>query len=177
MIQEQSDKLNQVPAQSADQVSRWTIRRKLTAIIMCTSLTVLILAGGILVLWDRHVQRQNMIRDLEIQAEISAENCTAAVQFQDAEGAQETLRAFRVKSSIEYVCVLDQTGKILADFKSDTEYQNNQEEHIKKCKLSASDLERLAVEEHYFDNKYLILSKEIRLEGEAIGRIIFYSNP
>lgn len=155
---------------------RWTIRTKLTLVIMCTSLTALVLAGMIFLLWDRQLQRKNMIRDLEIHAEIAADSCKAAVQFGDVAGAHETLHIFRVKPTIEYIVILDRDRRIFADFYQGTEHSQHQKEQIERLKCLGIDLDRLAKEPYYFSDRFLVLSKEITLENEPIGEIIVCSN-
>ncbi len=155
---------------------RWTIRRKLTGVIMGTSLAALILAGGIFLLWDRQVQRQGLIRDLQVQAQIAAENCKAAVQFNDIEGAQQTLQVFRVKPTIEYVCVLNRTDELFTDFYQGLELQKQNQQSMERFKNFGIDLKILAQKEYYFTDRFLILSEKIVLENESIGRIILCSN-
>jgi signal transduction histidine kinase/DNA-binding NarL/FixJ family response regulator/HPt (histidine-containing phosphotransfer) domain-containing protein len=162
--------------EKANRIFHWTIRRKLTTVIMCTSLTALILAGVIFLLWDRQVQRQSLIRDLEIQAEIAAENCKAALQFGDVDGAQETLHVFKVKPTIEYVGILNQAGEIFADFYQGTEHLSHTHDNVEKLACLGIDLNRLIAEKYYFSDTFLIFSREIILDEEEIGRIFLCSN-
>ncbi|MEJ5260469.1 MAG: ATP-binding protein [Anaerohalosphaeraceae bacterium] len=155
---------------------RWTIRRKLTCVIMGTSLTALILAGGIFLLWDRQVQRQGLIRDLQVQAQIAAENCKAAVQFKDVEGAQETLQIFRGKPTIEYVCVLDRNNELFTDFYQGLEHQKHLHQGTERLKCFGIDLTILSEKDYYFTDTFLVLSQKIVLENEQIGRIVLCSN-
>lgn len=146
---------------------------------MCTSLTALILAGGIFLLWDRRVQRQTMIGDLEVQARMAAESCSSILQFGEGfeEEGQKALQVFRVKPTIEYVCILDQNDSIFADFYQGTEHKDHQTTNQERLECLGIDLNRLVSEEYYFSDTFLILSQGIRnVDGEVIGKMIFCSN-
>jgi len=155
---------------------RWTIRRKLICVIMGTSVTALILAGLIFLLWDWQVQRQGLIRDMRVQAEIAAENCKAAVQFGDVDGAKQTLQVFRVKPTVEYVCILNQEDEIFADFYQGTLHKNHSHEGAEKLKCLGIDLKELSEKDYYFTKEFLVLSQKIVLDGEPIARILVCSN-
>jgi signal transduction histidine kinase/CheY-like chemotaxis protein len=155
---------------------RWTIRRKLTVVIMGTSLAALVLAGGIFLLWDRQVQREGLIRDLQVQAQIAAENCKAALQFGDVDSARQTLQIFRVKPTIEYVCVLNNAEEIFADFYQGKGSQNCAKERFCKLASFGIQLKRFSEKDYYFTDAFLILSQKIILDNEQIGRIILCSN-
>jgi signal transduction histidine kinase/DNA-binding NarL/FixJ family response regulator/HPt (histidine-containing phosphotransfer) domain-containing protein len=160
----------------AGRMFHWTIRRKLTTVIMCTLTTALVLAGVIFLLWDRQVQRQSLIRDLEMQAEIAAANCKAAIQFRDVDDAQKTLHVFEAKTTIEYVAVLDQAGEIFTDFYQGTEHLNHTYQNAEKLACLGIDLKRLSAEKYYFSDVFLIFSHPITLENEKIGQIVLCSN-
>jgi hypothetical protein len=54
-----------------------------------------------------------MIRSMSIQAEMTAQNCTAALVFEDADRATETLRTYAAKQTIANACVYKSTESIL----------------------------------------------------------------
>lgn len=70
-----------------------SIGRKLLLVIMLTSMTAVVLASGSLLLNDYLSFRKGMARDLSVVSRIIAENLNAALYFQDAGAAEETLSA------------------------------------------------------------------------------------
>ena len=65
-----------------------TIKRKLTVIMMFTCLVGLLVVGAGFITCDFIQLRQNMMRSLSVQAEIMANNCKAALAFDDPEDAR-----------------------------------------------------------------------------------------
>ncbi|TVM31562.1 sensor histidine kinase [Oceanidesulfovibrio marinus] len=70
-----------------------SIGRKLLLVIMFTSMTAVILASTTLLLNDYLSFRKGMERDLDVISRIIAGNLNAALYFQDAGAAEETLSA------------------------------------------------------------------------------------
>ncbi len=163
-------------SEKAGRILHWTIRRKLTTVIMSTSLAALILAGLIFLLLDRQSLRKSLIRDLEMQAKITAENCKAALQFDDVEGANETLRVFEAKPTIEYVVILYKSGEIFTDFYQGIQSHGHTEKHADKLADMGIDTARLAAQPYYFSDVFLVYSHSIMLDNEKTGQIILCSN-
>jgi signal transduction histidine kinase/CheY-like chemotaxis protein len=81
-------------------ISNLTIRRKLLALLMGACLVALLISGGIMVAWDQYAFRRNMVRDVQVQAVMAAENCSTAVQRGDSRAAMALLASFASKPSI-----------------------------------------------------------------------------
>ncbi len=94
---------------------RSTIRGKLTRILMLTSAIGLLLAGASLAIYDISRFKSQLVRDLEIMAELLAINCSAPIDFDDAEVADEVLAALRTKDGVLGARVFAD-GKLLASF-------------------------------------------------------------
>jgi len=148
---------------------QFTIRQKLTVIIMSTSLVSLILAGIAFLLWDRLTQRRAMVRDLMVQAEMTAENCIGGVQFGDEGYIRGALKIFSVKPSIRYAAVLTPDGSLLGDYRSVESRGKVDEEAVGLLK-------NMMDGEYRFARDSLLISKNIMLDGEVIGRILFQSD-
>lgn len=93
------------------------IRRKVVAIIMVTAAGALLLAGVILLVADLLSFRREMKTDLATLAEIVASNMTAALTFDDARAAGETLSALKAKRPLIAAAVYRETGEILATYR------------------------------------------------------------
>lgn len=96
--------------------SNRTIREKLILVIMTSSLAALVITGGAFSLWSYLSFRDNLIRTLRIQAEMTAQNCIAAVMFNDANRAAETLQTYAAKPSITNACIYTTEGEHFASY-------------------------------------------------------------
>ncbi len=96
--------------------SNRTIREKLILVIMTSSLAALVITGGAFSLWSYLSFRDNLIRTLRIQAEMTAQNCAAAVMFNDANRAAETLQTYAAKPSITNACIYTTEGDHFASY-------------------------------------------------------------
>jgi signal transduction histidine kinase len=92
------------------------IRRKLIVITMLTTAVALLLAGTAIVLCDSFLFRGYLERDLSTLAQITADNCTAALQFEDPQTASEVLHALRAKPHLVAACVYRSTNTVLATY-------------------------------------------------------------
>lgn len=89
------------------------IRRKLVLIIMLTVGGALLLAGAGLLVLDYFRFREEMVTDLRALAEIIAQNSTAALTFEDARAAQETLSALKSKPEVLGAALYNADGEML----------------------------------------------------------------
>jgi PAS domain S-box-containing protein len=140
-----------------------TIRCKLVLVIMATCLVALILSGTSMVVMERIVFRRFMADFLMTQAEMTAENCKAALAFEDKNAAADALRALHVEPSISLGYVSDKDGNLLADYHRD---QIHMDPHLEEPKEDG----------YSFNGGILTVYKRITLDGERIGRICLQSD-
>src|SRR4051812_5925118 len=95
-------------------VHNLSIRRKQTLIIMLTSTAALLLACAAFILYDVIHFRAELTQRVSSIAAILANNSTAAVDFNDAKAAEETLDGLRTESEIIRACVYDRKGEPFA---------------------------------------------------------------
>src|SRR6267154_1100961 len=93
-----------------------SIMRKQTLIIMLISGTALLLACAAFAVFDFVSSRRDMVGDLSTHAQIIGNNCTAALDFNDTKGAQETLAALGADSYIRGAAVYTRDGHVFALF-------------------------------------------------------------
>lgn len=144
-----------------------TIRHKLSLIIMFTCACALLLAGTVLILWGRVTFRRDMVSNLSTLAEVTGENCKAALAFEDAEDATETLKALRTQPSIVFATVHTKTGESFANYiraGSDSDVISKHQTVIHQKN------------DHRFSNGKLIVFKSIVLDGETIGTLRLQSD-
>ena len=111
---------HEIPHGLADQIARRMkdapIRRKLVLITMVTTAIALLLAGTTIVICDSFLFRDYLQRDLSALARITADNSTAALEFEDPQAASEILHALHAKSHLVSACIYRTDGTVLATY-------------------------------------------------------------
>jgi PAS domain S-box-containing protein len=92
------------------------IRRKLMVIIMSVTGASLAISGLALVAFDSIFYRQHMEHDLTALAQITTDNTTAALSFDDPDSALETLNALRARTHVVTACVYRPNGQTFAQY-------------------------------------------------------------
>src|SRR5438270_117203 len=92
------------------------IRTKLMLLASLASGMALILAGLVLTLTDYQSNRRALVQRLQVQAEIGARNSSAAVAFDDANAATQTLEALSADRAILAAEILRRDGTLLARY-------------------------------------------------------------
>lgn len=90
------------------------IRQKLTVVIMATSGLALLLACGLLIVFEAVTFRRSMAQHLDMQAELIAAQSSAALAFQNEDDATEVLAALRMQRHIVAAALYDQNGVLFA---------------------------------------------------------------
>jgi len=139
-----------------------TIRHKLTLIIMLTCISALLLAGIVLVVWGQVTFRRNMVRQLSTQARMTAENCKAALAFEDAADAEETLKALSAEPSIVFAQVNSKSGEHFANY-----YRDGIESKFHITHQNQG---------HRFSGGMLTVFSSIVLDGELLGTVCLRSD-
>jgi len=156
-----------------------TIRHKLTLIIMLTCILALVLAGTALLLWQRVTLRREMVSNISTLAEITAENCKAAVAFEDVENATETLKAVHAQPSITFAEIHIKDNEEFASYHSDVHDKNIKgDEHFAYYHRDGSDKHVVVHQEggYRFDHGLLTVFESIVLDGEVIGTVCLQSD-
>src|SRR5688500_6698070 len=90
--------------------SNSSIRRRLMVVTMSATALALVVACAILAVHDRVTFKSEMVEQLSIQAEIVANNCSAALSFENEADARSTLVALRADPHITDARVLNKEG-------------------------------------------------------------------
>jgi signal transduction histidine kinase len=139
-------------------VQNMAIKHKLILIIMTTCIAALFLSSIILLLIERGEYREETVNSISCYAEMIGDNCRAALAFQDAEDAKETLKSLQAESSIFFACVYTKDDKVLAQY----QHPDVTEEFIPPvCKK----------EGHKFNKNYFQLFKQIKDGEDIIGTV------
>jgi hypothetical protein len=137
------------------------IKYKLISIIMFTSITALLLTGTIVIIWGQKTVRRSMVENLQTQAEITAENCKAALAFEDVDDATETLKALRAQNSVVLAEIHTKSGEEFAFYSRDGIDKHPPVAHQE--------------DGYNFNDGLLIVLKSIILDGEVLGGVCLQS--
>ena len=96
-----------------------SIQRKLTFVIVCTSLLGLSLACLIFDLYERTSFRAAMTGELSVLADTLGANTAASLAFNDRKSAQDMLGALRAERHIVAARLYDSHGAIFAEYRRD----------------------------------------------------------
>src|SRR3954471_21516007 len=93
-----------------------SIRSKLTLMTMMTVLIALVLACAGFVGLDYWNFRQDFVRQLSTHADIIAGNSTAALSFDNATDATQTLASLTAEKDIQAACIYSSNGDLFATY-------------------------------------------------------------
>ena len=161
---------------------RSSIKTKLIQIIMLTCTISLFLSCTILCVHDLHSFGIRMVDDLSMLTSVVADNCQAAVLFNDAETANEILSALKADKCIVAACIYGKDWKFFAKYIKDniksignlnfTDFFNKKPKELYAESIPVCNSENV----HFIKNRHLHIFRTIKFEGEIIGTLYINSN-
>src|SRR6202790_3313337 len=94
-----------------------SIQRKLTLVVLCTSLLGLSLACTAFEMYERMSFRAAMTSELSALADTLGANTAASLAFNDQKSAQDTLGPLRAERHVVAACLYDVSGNIFAEYR------------------------------------------------------------
>ena len=94
-----------------------SIQRKLTFVMLTTSLLGLSLACMTFEIYERASYRRALISELSALADTLGANTTASLAFIDHQSAQDILAALRAEPHIAGSCLYDRNGNLFAEYR------------------------------------------------------------
>ena len=143
-----------------------TIRSKLAWMSVVASSTALALACSAFVFYEQFTFRQSMVRNLSTHAQIVASNSTAAVVFNDAHAANETLTALRAEPHIIAIQIRTAHDQPFAGY-------------LRSGITRAPDLPPLPTNQvtgHRFTADQLVVFQKIFADGSPVGVVYIQSD-
>jgi signal transduction histidine kinase/CheY-like chemotaxis protein len=157
----------------------WSIRKKLTWLMMFTSLMALSLATVILLLFLLISTSYNSYTTLNGLARVVGSNSQASLTFNDAKSAEETLEGLKSLPEIRFAFIIRNDGTVLASYKKTKANGLGEEKEELLAELAEVDGFEYGpariISEIFFDGDIDILHP-IYLDGEQIGSILISSN-
>ncbi len=93
-----------------------SIRRKLTLLVLASTLAALVVTGIALVIYDLRGYREAGINDLVTQADILGRASAPALAFEDPKAANENLQLLKAKPRISAAAIYSAKGKLFASY-------------------------------------------------------------
>src|SRR5205807_4073809 len=97
-------------------IAGFSVRQKLLAVVLLTTLTALLVAIAVMVGFDLRNYRQSLISDMTTQAELLGRTTAPALTFDDPRVAQENLELLRYRPKIRAAAIYDARGRRFASF-------------------------------------------------------------
>jgi signal transduction histidine kinase/ActR/RegA family two-component response regulator len=146
--------------------SRWPIRRKLAFVVTATTIVVLASSFAAVFYYDSATARRALVRELSIASRIVSDSSTAAIAFDDADSAMESLQALATRPSILGAVLLDSANEELATF------TRSEQTTERLSAIRGTNLENRAI----FEGPFVHLVHAIELDGRRIGTLILESD-
>ncbi len=143
-------------------LSNWTIKRKMIMIIMIISLVAITLTGLSSTFYQLITFRDRMIESLSINAQMLADNCTAALAFDDPDDANRILESLRIHNAIMNASIRRSNGTVFAEYNRKGFRQLPQPSPVDTF--------------YRFDRDWLVVTKDIIINNELIGIIFIQSD-
>ena len=143
--------------------SRYSIRRKITELVLVTCAVAVLVACGVFAVYDIVSSRDALARDLMTVAQITGSNSTAALSFDDAQSAGEILSSLSSKPHIVEACIYRRDGSVFAKYSSDASTAD-----FLPPPVSPDGVRSV--------NEFMEVFREIRLKNEVVGAIYVKSD-
>ncbi|MFA5292006.1 MAG: ATP-binding protein [Phycisphaerae bacterium] len=140
-----------------------TIKYKLMAIVMLACLTGLVMAGVAFIGWEQNMFRNTIVQNLSTRTEMIADNCKAALAFQDNKDAEKTLQSLHVDTSITFACVYNDKNELFAAYYRPDNKIKTIPREFKKTGFS-------------FGDGFLTVSSPVILDNAIIGTVCLQSD-
>lgn len=150
-----------------------SIANKVVAIAMLTTSLALSLAGGLFVVNELVTFKRTMVDNLSILALVIGYNSTAALSFNDAQAAKETLTSLRAQPHIIAATIYDANGHLFSTYQRSA---NSDSTARPSTNTIGMPLAPPTTEGHHFTAESLDLYRWIDLEGERLGMIHLHSD-
>ena len=138
------------------QFRNFSIRTKLIAAFMLTSLVALLLTVLALAAYDRYAFRREILHDVDTLAGIIGENAAQSVAFNDKQSAQATLAALRTQPNVIAAAIYDNDRRLFA---------------------ARGDVPQSApVGGSMVFNDYISVAREVRFNGARVGTVFIKSD-
>jgi signal transduction histidine kinase/ActR/RegA family two-component response regulator len=101
-----------------------SIRTKLVAVVMSTTLAALVVSVGTVIAYDLRGYHRALVDDLRTQADLLGHMTAAALSFDDSRLARENLALLRTRPSVRAAAIYDASGQLFAAYLASGEHES-----------------------------------------------------
>lgn len=146
---------------------RWyrdlSITTKLILLALLTASVALLLSTICFLLNDISMIRSSMVKQITVLADVLGSDCTAALDFQDADRAKEVLATLQREPAVEFACIYNADGKPFAVYhQHDDSFQPQPTAEPTGAR--------------FVEGGYLNVAQSIDKDGQTIGSIFLHAN-
>jgi signal transduction histidine kinase len=156
----------------------FTLRQKITALILTASCAVLLLSSAIFIGSQVITYQRLTIGELSAMADVISSNVTAAVLFDDPDSAEETLAALRAKPGILLARVYRRNGTLFAAYPALGATRPHASDKLGGLPPPA--LQHIFAAERGHELRlfagYVDLHVPVRLDGDVVGTVFIRSD-
>jgi diguanylate cyclase len=134
--------------------------QRLIRAVVVSVCTALLVSGLIFDVFAYVTLRSALVDDLTAQARIAADNSSAAIIFDDAAAATQTLAGLQASAAIERADLLDNRGRVVASYAAPT-----------RAARVAEVLAATPMEGHAFTRSHLRVTEPVREGGRTVGHV------
>src|SRR5437588_11369858 len=95
-------------------ITQFSVRQKLLAVVLLTTLTALLVAIAVMVGFDLRDYRQSLISDMTTQADLLGRTTAPALTLDDSRVAQENLELLRYRPQLRAAAIYNARGNMIA---------------------------------------------------------------
>ncbi|MEE9443797.1 MAG: methyl-accepting chemotaxis protein [candidate division Zixibacteria bacterium] len=136
----------------------FSIRVKLTLVIVLTSIITLILASIAFIITDRENYQKELVQNTRLLAQIMADNCASAVTFEDNDSAEEILQSAKRDPQIAWSVIQTTDAAEFAKYARDDS-------------PPPATLPNMPDDGVLFEDNYFIIKRDISSGNEVIGTL------
>ncbi|QJE03301.1 response regulator [Massilia forsythiae] len=146
-------------------MTRRSIREKLVAIVMSTTLAAVVISVGTIIAYDLRSYQGALRHDLATQAELVGHMTSAALAFDDPRLARENLALLRTRPSVRAAALYDAHGQLFAA------YVAPGEPNVFPAHAPHTDARQHGKDAYTRDGDDLVLVKPIAENGDTLGTV------
>ncbi len=134
-----------------------TIRQKLLAVVLLTTLVALIVGLGAIILFNLRTDHRNFVADMSTQSELLGRMTAPALNFDDKQLALQNLSLLKIRPGVRAAAIYDAQGRLFASYREAADGPNVPQ--------------TAPGESVSFDGSALVVFKPIVQDGAFIGTV------
>ena len=155
---------------------RLSIQNKLLVINLAVTTTALLFAAVMVVFGEYIEERDFMMESLQVQAKMVSENTTAALIFNDRNGAEDVLKAFAASPDIDAALIYNSEDEVLASYiKTGLDIKISDINTLYLQDITTDKSTHIHDETTALNNKVHVVT-DINFENETIGKLFIQAD-